>query len=315
MWKIIQARRNKLKISPEKNNNPKESLYVEKSVTVPPFSNISVQLKNVELTLRGQIGTSERCCFYIPEMRLFFDAGVDISFPFKADHIFISQTTTNHSLRLPSLLTEKCETFPITYVPAERVKLFRDFVQTWKALMYPSAGEVIGEGVVSVNGTKEYPIVGDYLMKSYKFSYNTMTNEPVRGWGLIRKKYQLFGCFESLEPAEVSHLDANGIKTTVTTKQPLVAYVVGTSIEVFNQHPDLLCYRNIIVECTFLDEEKQKDVGVTHAMNWTVLESVVANNPNVYFILVHFSLEYNIEDIKIFASQVEEEFSNVFVWQ
>ena len=71
-------------------------------------------------------------------------------------------------------------------------------------------------------------------------------------------------------------------------------------------------YPVVIIECTFLEEKDlEKSVKDKH-MHWKHLGPVIKQNPNVSFILTHFSLRYTHSFIIEFFKK--EDLKNVIPW-
>jgi len=96
------------------------------------------------------------------------------------------------------------------------------------------------------------------------------------------------------------------------------SYVLDTGIEIFEKNPFLLEYPVAIVECTFLldnNDELEQAIKKKH-IHWNQLKPYVVQNPNVLFILVHFSQRYSDSQIKTFFNKViaEDNISNIHPW-
>jgi ribonuclease BN (tRNA processing enzyme) len=80
----------------------------------------------------------------------------------------------------------------------------------------------------------------------------------------------------------------------------------------FSFSPELLEYKYVMVECTFLMDEN-KSVTDYH-IHWSELRNVIKENPNVYFMLVHFSMRYSWDEIDVYFSKEKEEIPNMMIW-
>jgi len=93
-------------------------------------------------------------------------------------------------------------------------------------------------------------------------------------------------------------------------------YVLDTSIKVLVDNPFLLEYPVMIIECTFLlDDEIAHAVNKKH-VHWLQLKPYVINNPNVLFILTHFSFKYRDSEIREFFDNVKkiDNIKNIHPW-
>lgn len=84
-----------------------------------------------------------------------------------------------------------------------------------------------------------------------------------------------------------------------------------TTHKVFEMNPEIFKYRNIIVECTFLDDKTMDLAHESKHTHWKDLKEIIINHPHNNFILIHFSMRYSDQDI---LSLLEDKPQNVHVW-
>ena len=82
--------------------------------------------------------------------------------------------------------------------------------------------------------------------------------------------------------------------------KPLVLFAFDTTIKAFHDTPELLTYKTIVTECTFLYPEHQELAVSSMHIHWKDIRPIIESHPNVTFILTHFSARYTDSDIESF---------------
>lgn len=268
------------------------------------------QLTGTQLTICGHSRGSEKSCFYIPELKLFLDAGCESYF--NPDFIFITHCHSDHSFQLPMILTGLDRTgkdAPKIYAPVESRSLFQDFLQTTYRLR---KGTMHVNGHFRVSGVEAGMDIDLNKDGYFVRVYNMHHNVPTRGYGICQLRKKLNPTYQGMSGKELKVLKDDGVDISVYRREKIVAYVLDTNIDCFSSSPELLEYKYVMVECTFFKDE---DASVSdYHIHWRDLEKVVRDNPNVYFILVHFSMRYSCEEIDEFFSKKRVEIPNMMMW-
>ena len=69
-------------------------------------------------------------------------------------------------------------------------------------------------------------------------------------------------------------------------------------------------FENIIIECTFFDDEDLKIAVDRKHMHWSLLKEVIIKYPKINFYLIHISAKYhNLNKINEYVEGIE----NVFI--
>lgn len=258
------------------------------------------KIPNTSLTLKGHSRGSEKTGFYIPELKLFLDAGIQSYF--NPNYIFITHCHSDHSFALPMLLT--CiTTQPKVYVPKEHLKLFENFNDSYH-ILNSGAEYKCNSSFIGIDKQDVIELEKKYFIKVIELDHTV----PAYGYGLWIKKEKLKSEFINLSSNEIKELKKKNITLTQTIQVPQFAFVCDTSIKVFELNPELLMYPTIIIECTFIDEKTIDIAKESKHIHWYELKPIVKNNPDILFILIHFSIRYS--DIVL-----EDKPENVIIWK
>ena len=67
-----------------------------------------------------------------------------------------------------------------------------------------------------------------------------------------------------------------------------------------------------MIECTFINDDDEERANITKHMHWNHLKMFIINNPQITFILYHFSGKYKREYIDDFFNILK--IQNIIVW-
>lgn len=268
----------------------------------------SFHLPGTQLTLRGHSRGSEKSCFYIQELKMFLDAGIEAYY--NPDFIFITHCHSDHSFALPMILTgldRKGKHPPRTFAPQESHHLFQNFLEVTYQLR---KGTIKARGHYRVTGVspgQEVDLKKDgYFVRIYDLHHNV----PTRGYGICQRRKKLNPIYQGLSGKDLGALKKNGVDISIYPEYKLLGYVLDTNISCFKTNPELLNYSYIIVECTFFKEDHSSD----HHIHWNDLKPIVHQNKDVMFILIHFSMQYTWEEIAEFFEEERKTLKNIIVW-
>ena len=272
--------------------------------------NFSLSLPDTQLTIRGHSRGSERSCFYIPELKVFFDAGIQSYY--NPDYIFITHCHSDHSFQLPMILTglnRDGKQPPLICTPKESQRLFQNFIGVSYQLR---KGTERARGHFKVTGVDPGDEID--LKKNGHFVrvYQLHHNVPTRGYGICQNRKKLNPEYVGLSVPELKKLKESGVDINIITEYNFFAYLCDTNIKCFYTNPDLLKYKYIMIECTFFQDEDMNEIE--HHIHWNDLRQIVKENPNVTFILIHFSMRYHWQVIIDFFDKEKEKFKNIIAW-
>lgn len=250
------------------------------------WKNLPLKLKGTSFTLQGHSVAGLHTGFYIPQIKVAFDAG--LRYTFQPNVILITHCHTDHSFMLPMNLTGLVKQ-PKVYVPEEQVELFTVFNDAAYRLAKcdPSAPSPIVFNGVKAGDTLN--ICQNYYAEVFELDHAVDT----RGYGIYEKRNKLKELYRGLTAADLKLISEND-KYDIQVERH-VAYLTDTTTLVFDLNPNLFYYKNIIVECTYWDDEMSGNAIKNKHTHWRDLKPIIERNPNVHFILIHISPRYKKE--------------------
>lgn len=259
----------------------------------------SMKIPETRLTLKGHSRGSERTGFYIPELKIFLDAGIQAYF--NPEMILITHCHTDHSFALPLLLTS-ITTQPIICVPNEHLDLFRDFEISCYRL---NRGGEPSSKLIRFLGVSQGDIIphNNFSIKVMKLDHSV----PTVGYGIREVRSKLKKEYINLSGKDICTLKKEGKEISEDILYPQFAFLCDTTTKVFELNPELFDYPSIAIECTFFDEETINIAKESKHTHWKDLKPIVEIHPEITFILIHFSMRYS--DINI-----PDKPKNVIIW-
>ena len=261
------------------------------------------KIPGTTLTLRGHSRGSEKTCFYIPQLKLFLDAGVQSMY--NPNHILITHCHADHSFALPMLLT--CiKTIPIVCVPNEHLTLFKNYNTACQKLSCGITEETELKETAKFVGVKPNDIVqlsNNYFAKVLKMDHSV----PAVGYAISEKRSKLKDEYKGISGKEIALLRKNNVAVSEEVIVNQFAFMCDTSIKAFEINKEVFNYPTIIVECTFTDEKTIELAKEAKHIHWNDLKPITLKYPLITFILIHFSMRYD----KI---ELEDKPNNVIIW-
>ncbi|MCQ2816488.1 MAG: hypothetical protein MJ252_04390 [archaeon] len=137
---------------------------------------------------------------------------------------------------------------------------------------------------------------------------------PCVGYGISEIRKKLKDEYLNLKGKEIGELRKKGVDIYYDYQDKFICYLGDTSKEIFTgeEWNKIIEYKNIVIECTFLDEDDYDQAEKTMHIHWKDLEPIVDKYKENNFILIHFSQRYDTEYLQEFFKGVNK--SNVIPW-
>jgi ribonuclease Z len=270
-------------------------------------------------TWKGYSRAGEATCFVIPEWRWMFDCGRVLP-KWRPTVICITHTHADHIHALPQIVFchpshNNNNKRIYIYVPAAALLSIRAYLQTYHDLIRDD-NDTEEEQATSLEeqwNFQLYPVEfhqeidvpphDDHANKKkknhgseYRIRIVQCTHRKVCvGYSVCHRKMILKPEYQSLEGHQLGALHRSGISLKEWGPfQPLFCYLGDTTIQVLEQHSEILQHHTVImIECTFWMEEDLDRSRRTQHMHWKDLQPHVLAHPNTLFILQHFSVKHS----------------------
>eukprot|EP00736_Rhodelphis_marinus_P011290 Rmarinus@m.12204 len=269
-----------------------------------------------QLTLVGRSRSAQATVFAIPEMNWYLDAGAFISNCHRPDHVFISHTHSDHCFLLTHLVSRSKP--PTVHVPSKSVPFLEAYMKASQELndSGPFPENVVWETnyvTHAVEPDAEFEVshahgTGHKQGSSSIFKVKTIKTDhsvPSVGYCFYDVRKKLKDEYVGLHGKDIARLKKQGIEVSHDVEFPMFAFLGDTTASVFETYPWLLKFPVIITECTFLFDNDLEEARQRHHTHWTDIETMIRENPRTTFVLTHFSLRYDHDDIHNFFEDID----------
>lgn len=280
------------------------SLYIWKLI-----SENKVKIPNTPWTVICYSRAARHTFLYIPELYIAFDAG--LASEVHPTTIFISHAHIDHVRELWSYVIEPVKGNPTVVVPRSSADDIKTFVNSAIHMTKHNRKAQVAWNVVEASIPKEVtssvflPNIMSINKLNFKIELFKCTHSiPTTGYGMIEVRSKLKPEFVGLPQKEIESLKLNGIQICMNVDVPHFVVLGDTDHRVFYKdtkctifNSDLEKYSTIMVECTFLTDNKAKDAKDKKHMLWSRLFPFIHAHPNITFMLYHFSMCYRDAEI------------------
>lgn len=259
--------------------------------------------------LMGFSVAAKRTCFYIPEFKIMLDCGVPSDF--NPNNIFITHGHADHSFQLPLLLSN-VETKPNIFVIDSKKTDFYNLIHYSFVLNNNKIKSDIHKKYSLIPCSINEDITLNISNSQWKIKiFECFHSVPCIGFGFSQIRKKIKPEFVFFTQAQIIALKKEKINITYDSVKYLFCYLGDTSCEII-ENPDILHYKYIIMECTFLDmNDLDKSISDKH-IHFSQIEEFIRINKTNTFILYHFSAKYRNDYILDFFK--EKNIDNIIPW-
>ncbi len=245
-------------------------------------------------TLRGISVGGIYTSIAVPELDVIFDVGLAPRSFVGAENLLLSHGHADHIGSLTALmglrgLSKKGS--PRVFLPAEIEPDVRIALEALSRIQR----FVLVPDLVPVRPGDVHELRGDLCVRVFK----TYHSVPSVGYQLFRRVKKLRPEFSSLPGHEIQKRREAGEDLFSTVERLEVAYATDTLIDVLDREPSLYESKVLVLECTFLDERKEKahSRSKCHVHLDEILERADRFR-NDQLVLMHFSQFYSPDEVR-----------------
>ena len=277
----------------------------------------SMQITDTVYTIKGFSIAALRTNFYIKELGIMLDAG--LSGNIIPEYIFITHQHSDHMANLPYHLYGNINKIQI-FVPENSKQKFIDYINS--AFMLSTNVNINEIHLVSeiqntiITGIKDDSADFEILIKKGNKKINVEIikcyhHVPCIGFGFSEKKNKLKDEYKSFKGNEIKTLRDQNVEIYNIIIHYFFLFLGDTSKTVLEDQR-IYKYKNIMIECTFIFDTEIDQAEKTKHMHWNYLKHYILNNPQINFILYHFSQRYKRNEITDFFAQ--QNMPNIIPW-
>jgi len=280
------------------------------------------KIPGTQWEITGYSRACYRTGFYIKSLDLMIDAGPQRSPSPKT--ILITHCHGDHIASIPFTLIGKNEEqgLPNIFVPEKVQKHLNDYILSMFSANYGQTVnyELVKWWPVKDNKSESFRNYRAGSSRSINITIDTFPcyhDVPTVCYGIssiskiLKKEYE----YLKGNNKELGLLVKSGNIITEEITEPKIIFIWDTTIEIFTEKR-ILNYPIIMIECTFLYADDLEQSKKKKHIHWLDLRPFVINNPDILFVLVHFSLRYKIQEIIDFFNKekITKNINNVKPW-
>jgi ribonuclease Z len=277
---------------------------------------VSFRISETQHKLTGRSRAGDGTSFSLPELKWLFDCGALVE-GWKPKVVFLTHTHSDHVHFITHISDD--ENPPMVYLPAEAEPFVSAHIRAYKEMI---ECETQSEG--ENGGTYQQDCIlrptrpgeeitfrqggTNFVVRTLKMSHRI----PCLGYSIFKIQEKLKAEYKGVPGREIGLLRKRGVEVTESQEEPFICFMGDTTSEVFREHPEILDqHKVIVVECSFIDEGDIERAKITTHMHWNDLKPYVEANPEVLFLLTHFSLKYSSLKLREFFCEQQEQYDNI----
>jgi ribonuclease Z len=269
-------------------------------------------------TVEGYSRAAHRTGILIRGLDIILDAGLDVQKAFT--HVFISHQHYDHVIYLPQYTFNVEENQTINIISTEEIL---SSVKPWLVSAIRMTKninpKVLDNSILSIASTKFNSIQFDsfYEFKNGNENWkvgliNCTHSVDSVGFGFEVEKNKLKQEYMTLTQKEIKKIKSDGIEITSKTYEKIFLFLGDTDKKIL-QNEKIFEYPTIIMECTYIYDDEHSLAKKNKHIHWDDIKEIVKEKNNIQFILIHFSMKYNTDEIKIFFEKQKIKNVNIII--
>ena len=256
------------------------------------FQPVTLDLGDFSITGYSRAGVAT--CVTIPQLKICFDVAQGLPFAMKSKQFFITHTHQDHASGIPYITSIKAlegQKTPRFYIPETSVSAIEKILNLW--------GEIEGHqcpyDITPVKQDDIFPINDSWYVQAKRSCHRI----PSYAYTVFQKKKRLTTEYANSSPKEIMQAKKDHKIIEEKYNLPILTFTGDTTINICTESPEILQSKNLIIECTYIDDKKT----VNNSLKWghIHLNQIVEQAHKFVniqkLILIHFSRRYSKHEI------------------
>ena len=280
------------------------------------------------IKLEGHSRAASATMIFCPELNSYLDCGLPADISKKGSSFFITHCHLDHYGGIHKVLIQAEQSEPNIITHGVILKQLHQFIMSSMSLTKSDKNPKI-MNYIKMIGTNYYDKIPMILNKKECIVeiIECFHSAPCNGYGFSEYRMRLRKDIveRKFTPEQISKLVEDGEIVNEKVLIPLFCFLGDTDHRVFEDAKDInkrtlkhykkgmpeprlrpeipnpvFNYPVIIVECTYIDPDHERDAKNDKHMHWKNLKPIVLAHPEIHFVLIHFSARYRSDYIDDF---------------
>ena len=258
------------------------------------------EIKAGDLTIRGTSTAGIRTSLHVPQLKIVLDAGIAHPSFAKEKNILLSHCHMDHVGALLALLGNR----DLKRLEAPRVWVpMGVHEQVWGLVQLANEmGKFSEEARVTTLSNFSMSLGNGVEVTAF----DTHHAVPSNGYVFRTSKKKLKPEYKGLKGSDIAALSKQGVEVNEQVPRIRLAYITDTTSEVWDSHnsnwnytPPILEAEVLVMECTFLDDDKPIEEARKHGhIHLDEIAAAADRFKNKHIVLMHFSARYDNDEIQ-----------------
>ena len=242
------------------------------------------------LTFYGHSVAGNASGFWVPQLKLMFDAG--LRSPYVPKFICITHTHADHIQNLfPLIMGDNRRHKLMIFIPPNTKDLFENYLESMSALTH---GRLVKYTLREIEYGQRYKICNNWYVETYRVDH--LDNSV--GYGIIECRSKLKSIYRNLSGNEIRDKRLNGFDIFDKHDIHQLLYTGDTTIRSFELNNEIWSkYANILTECTCVHDTPELAIERAHNC-YSNIHELSKRYTSTVFYLCHFSSRITASDVE-----------------